>query len=104
MGRLAVCVVTLGEGASAPILPYRGVEMNLAQELTEHVSKAAAILARLEEEVPRYEERILAIEPKLKELGSIEARISSGREELERVVRDLETAKKKYADFKSDLV
>ena len=78
--------------------------MSLAQDLMEHVSKAAAILEQFEEEVPRYEQRVLAVEPKLKELEGIEARIQSSREELERVVRDLEKAKKDYAHFKSGLV
>ena len=71
--------------------------MNLAQELMEHVSKAAAIFARLEEEVPRYEERILAVGPRLKELESIEGRIRTEREVLEQLTKTIERVKKDYA-------
>ena len=75
--------------------------MSLTEGLMEHVSKAVSILQTLEEEIPRYEERVLAVGPKLKELESIEARILSVQKEHERWVKELEGAKKDYDEFMS---
>lgn len=75
----------------------------MSQELMEHVSRAISILQSYEEEIPRYEQRILAVGPKLKELEGIEVRIESARETLDQINQDLEKAKKDYAAFKSSL-
>ncbi len=77
--------------------------MQNIKDLGEAVAKIIPIVEKLEQEIPVYEERVLAVGPKLKELEGLQAQIISAREEHEQWVKKLESAKKDHADFKATL-
>ncbi len=77
--------------------------MQNIKDLGEAVAKIIPIVEKMEKDLAVYEEKVLAIEPKMKELGEIEARIVSVREETEQLHKAIESAKKDHAAFRATL-
>ncbi len=77
--------------------------MQNIKDLGEAVAKIIPMVEKLEKDLTLYEEKVLAIAPKMKELESLQAQIVSVREEHEQVTKNLEAAKKDHADFRATL-